>query len=964
MRTWEIFTYGNGEFLALIFNGIVALMGDGAFESLIRLAGVVGLLYVIFRAAFLSAGKADWGWFFLYITLYGALFVPKVNVTIVDRIIPNNTRTIANVPIGLGVLAATLNQVGDWMTRAAESVYTLPNDLQYQTNGAVFGAELLSAAGRWEITNPDFLENMQEFLRQCVFYDLLLRNYTWRELTEAPDTWVFIRNTTSRFRYFRFSCYTPPFHTPNELNANCGNSDHTVLYLQCRDGARTTLTNAWTFEVDRASKIFGRRIFTDEQNQALASARLLATLPVSYDYLADVTKSASDIMRANMLANTLRRSLSNAAANVDAAGAVQDMAVAQAEVQQRSTYETLGVLMGKYLPLMRNIYEGLLYGIFPFIFLLILLPMGMRIASGYVKHLVWLQFWPPLYAILNLLMTLDQQSKSLAASKLEIGTNVLSLATHSGLAQVATDTAILAGFMTTSVPLIAYGLVTGGQMALTQLASQIGSVAQAAAARSAATTTSGNLQLGTYSVENTGMFQNTTSPTTHAGGFTKFDPTTGATHTGALGTDRIASSAMVSRVGWNIDVSRSHQIAHETQYAQLEQAQQKYAVGYVESTAAALGEGLDYASRTGFGRNYGTTWSDADRAEISKLWQAREAISERLQESEQFSKEEADQIALEAMASIKGGIGKGIVGASGEISINGRHISTDTWREALEIAKDVTSSEEIQKGLSALEQVVRQDAASTTFEAGKQLTEQVRSHLEEAERYQSQIEATRTRMKQFNEAWSIAERMDTAARAELADQFLHAARQTGLHVETERLVDPLYNAASAQAAALWYGLVKGGADPVEAAEGALLSTFRKDGPAYGELFSKLVADKVTGGGEAVDEGFRHYTEGVGTKGDVLRAAEQNENEGPGSMANANALNKQDAELGRLPGGAEGDSRNLKEKVDTGIENQNLDIEKEAAKSREEADKTASKVPQGIGEGRANTGWLPGWLSGD
>ncbi len=955
MQTWEIFTYGNGEFLSIIFNGVVAVMGDGAFGSLIRLAGVAGILFIIFRAAFLSAGKADWGWFFLYITLYGALFVPKVNVTIVDRIVPDNTRTIANVPIGLGATASILNQIGDWLTRAAETVYTPPPTLQYKYNGVVFGARLLEAAGQWEITNPDFLENIQEFTRQCVFYDLLLRHYTWRELSEAEDAWNYIKTHTSQLRTFKFRCYTPPFKNPSDLDPACI-SDQTILYPECRNGAGGVLEKAWDFEIQRASKIFGSRLRPQMSNQLLASQALLTDLPVGYDYLANVTKSGADIMRANMFANAMRRSLTNAAANADATAAVQDMATTQAEMQQRSTYQILGSLMGKYLPLIRNIYEGLLYGIFPIVFLLMLLPMGMRIAGGYLKHLVWLQLWPPLYAILNLLMTLDQQSRSIAASKLEIGTNVLSLATHSGLAQVATDTAILAGYMTASVPLIAYGLVSGGQMALTQLAAQIGAVAQASAGRASSTATAGNLQLGTYSVENTGMFQNTTSPTTNAGGFTVFDMTTGATHRGAMGSPHMASTAMTSSVGWNIDVSRSHQIAHDTQYTQLEQAQQKYAVGYVESTAAALDEGLDYASRTGFGRNYGTTWSDADRAEISKLWQAREAISERLQETRGFSKEEADQIALVAMASLEGEIGKGI-NASGEISIEGRHISKDTWREALEIANDVTSSEEIQKGLSSLEQVARQDAASTTFEAGKQLTEQVRSHLEEAERYQSQIEATRTRMKQFNEAWSIAERMDTAARAELADQFLHAARQTGLHVETERLVNPLYNAASAQAAALWYGLVKSGADPVEAAEGALQSAFRKDGPAYGELFSKLVADKVTGGGEAVDEGFRHYTEGVGTKGDVLRAAEQNENEGPGSMANANALNKQDAELGRLPGGAEGDSRNLKEKVDTGIENQNLDIEGNAAKSREVADGTTSNVQQGMGEGHANTGWL-------
>jgi hypothetical protein len=122
MPIWEIYTYGNGEFLAMIFNGIVALLGDSNFTTLMRLAGIFGLMWVSLKSA-LFRGPVEWTYLIWFVLIYGVLFVPKVDVLIVDRLENNQPRVGANVPWGLGTFAGATARIGDWFTRKSWVAY-------------------------------------------------------------------------------------------------------------------------------------------------------------------------------------------------------------------------------------------------------------------------------------------------------------------------------------------------------------------------------------------------------------------------------------------------------------------------------------------------------------------------------------------------------------------------------------------------------------------------------------------------------------------------------------------------------------------------------------------------------------------------------------------------------------------------------------------------------------------------
>ncbi|MCZ0212059.1 conjugal transfer protein TraG N-terminal domain-containing protein, partial [Streptomyces sp. UMAF16] len=71
---------------------------------------------------------------------------------------------------------------------------------------------------------------------------------------------------------------------------------------------------------------------------------------------------------------------------------------ARAEAERRTTYEVMGQLAQKYLPIIQNILQAGIYAVFPLAFILMLMPGGHRAVLAYAKVLVWISLWPFLFA--------------------------------------------------------------------------------------------------------------------------------------------------------------------------------------------------------------------------------------------------------------------------------------------------------------------------------------------------------------------------------------------------------------------------------------------------------------------------------------------------------------------------------------------------------------------------------------
>ena len=189
----EVFTIGGGEYVVNVLNAVAAWCGGGGYRSLLQVVMVMGLAYSLAVVAFNLDWRAWLNWFIQSTAIYMMLMVPTVSVKVTDRIDPGLAPAVVdNVPLGLGVMASFTSQIGDWMTRQAETVFVMPNAVALSNNGMIYGARLMEKARTFQITDSVFRANLDEQLKQCTFYDVLLGFKSMDDLTHSTNVWAAI----------------------------------------------------------------------------------------------------------------------------------------------------------------------------------------------------------------------------------------------------------------------------------------------------------------------------------------------------------------------------------------------------------------------------------------------------------------------------------------------------------------------------------------------------------------------------------------------------------------------------------------------------------------------------------------------------------------------------------------------------------------------------------------------------
>ncbi len=489
---YELFTLGGGTYLVDLLNAVAAITSGGAYVTLAQLAGVGGLGWVLFRTAFGSSWKDNAKWMLLFVTVWGALIVPKATVRVVDRLDPALApAVVANVPIGLALFASLTSQVGDGLTRLTEQAFTLPDDLAYQRHGLIFGARLAAATTRLQITDTVFARNIRNYARQCVFHALLLGHISADDLRESTDIWGLVTAGgtpsagASPARMFEFAT--------RQAAVGTGATPIAREIVTCQAGAGR-LNAQWNAEIARAGTVFGRRIFPGSRTEALARAELLAALPAAHDFLIGASRSAGEIMRQQMVLNAVHDAGEQWAAEAGNAAALSAYTEARAEAQTVSAYRAIGRQAETWVPLLRIVFECLYIGAFPMAVLLMLTPAGTAIFRSYVTGLIWLQSWGPLYAVLHRISMGEAAERMSAAASMPGGDIGISLVAQAGIRAVGSDVAVMSGYLSMSVPFLAAALAYGLSKA-TVLATSVLAVGQDAASSAAHESTTGNLSL-------------------------------------------------------------------------------------------------------------------------------------------------------------------------------------------------------------------------------------------------------------------------------------------------------------------------------------------------------------------------------------------------------------------------------------------------------------------------------------
>jgi conjugal transfer mating pair stabilization protein TraG len=483
----EVFTIGGGDYLVAVFRAVAAWTGNGGYKGLLQVVMVMGLGLSALTLAFGQDWRAWINWFLGATLMYTCLMVPRLDVHVTDRINPSLApANVSNAPLGLALMASFTSQIGDYLTGSAEVVFALPPQLGYSKNGVVYGARLFDATRGLRISDPEFAANLDEHFRQCVFYDVLLGRVSMQTLANSPDIWATIA-PGSQSRAQRF------------LTRDAASGKVTTSIVTCRE-AYTALNGQWTGLITTMTTAFGRQLYPN-QTAALAKAKLLADLPVAYQYLTGVSANAAQIFKQTLTINAMSQAMHGFAGSSGTAS-VDVYASTRADIQTERTYGSIAGNAMKWVPLLNIVLTVLFYALFPVLFPLFLLPRtGPAALKGYVTGFFYLAAWGPLFVILHMMLMV----KGAADMSAVAAGNGLTLATFTGMTDVNADIGLLAGYLIASVPFLAGG-VARGALAISSQATSYLNPSQNAAEEAAREASTGNVSLGNTSLDNSTVF--------------------------------------------------------------------------------------------------------------------------------------------------------------------------------------------------------------------------------------------------------------------------------------------------------------------------------------------------------------------------------------------------------------------------------------------------------------------------
>lgn len=734
----EVFTYGNGVMLIALFQAVAALTSTPDYMELIRIIFMVSTLVVMIEIVWTGRFKAT-ARLFTIILLMNAAILTTADVNVTDQVNPANSGLVADVPAGLAAPLALSTAIGNWATGAFETIFSMPNDLRYKSNGLLFASRMVENSTQFEITDARMSKNMSEFAQGCIYYGAMASWFSLDTVMESANIWAAL----------------PATSFGNAIFVNYDDGGATNLW-GCKD-VRTFLEADWANAIDDMASVYGQRIFPQDI-ETVAKAKLLSVVPQAYTYMANISSTAASIVQQNAMMNTMKRSFTNLANDAGAIGAAQDYALAQAEAQQRTTYATLGAMAGRMMSLFSNVLETLIYGIFPiaFVFTLVALMQGKAILT-YIKLLFWLQLWPPMFAILNFALSVyAAEATTAAAMQAGGGTAVLNMLTYTGIRAINSDMSAMAGYLSWMIPMFSWAIVSGSGFAAAQLASSLGSVAQSSGSTAATAVSSGNLSLGNLSAGNfsygnsqlknhsgfnSSLFQSKSSPSMDHGRGSFVDPSTGTTFTNSAGGIQTMSTQQNSTpITANLASSLKSTVG--TSLNNAISAARTSTSAFMSSTGAAYNAMSNLRQSSGSGSNSSTGWDQKKSAQFGQDYSKMTSAAEKFGKDNGLSTDEAVAILASAGLTSSAGfsaLGNGItIGGDGKLQYNGKSISSETWKAGQDYAIQSNFGEKYAAATASAETL----SASNTQSSNKTLANDVSASTSSQQSSSNQLQAS------------------------------------------------------------------------------------------------------------------------------------------------------------------------------------------------------------------------------
>ncbi|MGE3556320.1 MAG: conjugal transfer protein TraG N-terminal domain-containing protein [Candidatus Obscuribacterales bacterium] len=742
-----IVTYGGGEVLEKVFNAIAMLMNGHSgdfFRPILLITATIGGIWALGKAFFSGSVSSLISRYFLPVLMvFGLLCVPTTSVHIEDVLNrEQKPHKVDHVPLFVANFAKIVSSVGYHITAGLEKVMHVPDDLQYSKTGMLFGADTALEADKITLTNGDLERNLERFAKQCVLYDIALGRYSIDDLKKTTDLWGFLEANTSNVRMIP---YAQPAGTKQGRGVSTSPS---AEYLSCQAALKEM-----------------RPLF-DKEKEYYAKQEITKNLPLTFQAITGVAQSREKLIGQQLMMEALSGSYSG-----------DSLATSRASNQQRSTYLILGSLASKSLVAMRVIFEALIYASVIFVIPLALLPGGLRFLGTWMSLALWIQLWPPFYAILNYVMQIYAHGQIAAIFPGGPGEQGLSFFTRHGLRELNSDLFALAGYLAVSIPFLSYALLKGGISSFIHLAGSMMTPAHSAAGTAAAEQASGNYSYGNVSYGQT-QYGNTTAhqaslaPAISSGFFSDNRGTSSLLYGSQENILKQSNSELRTSLFGDASSNQSAQEVHQRAYSLAQQDQKSHS----DSLSSYARDFVDYARHVSQSDNFATSLSSREGYDVQHSARELETMAANWGDQYGLSRRESLEVlgALGASGNVGGRLLSFVsfgAGIEGKLSTS----RGDSRDNILSSAFSVSQSEDFQSHYQKVIGSTKSEALSHLNDEGGRFAYSVSQALDRVDSTQRSTQASQSVLDQVSSALHSSSSTSHQVRDSLNQDFINWA---------------------------------------------------------------------------------------------------------------------------------------------------------------------------------------------
>lgn len=806
----EYFTFpGNGEVVQAVFNGVAMISGSTMMGGAMQAAALFGFLVALSVAVFKLDLRESFTYLFVVAFIWMGMIVPKTTVLITESAgygYTGRQYAVGNVPIGLAYMGHFVSSFGQSITRKAEQVNHLPDDLNYSRTGMLFGARLLENIREARIPDAQLTQDWALFMNQCSFFDMNLYHfYNVQDLAHSTDILATLGRTNKVL-----------FTNVSQVTSSGGNKlqyNGKSTTMTCNEAARELQSRTQFYSRNYLPAYVADRVFAGLGANASGVNRVNALVTLgnnSFQYLLDNarTDTLKNIEQSAMVEVIRQAGIINGQRNRNSAAVQQAFAQVQARNQYIAAQKTGSAMASWNLPLIRSAAEAIMIGLFPFVMILALLGgiMAFRMLGFYVMGMMWIQLWAPVASIINLIMTMN--TKRLLS--LEAINGAITPGSSDTLLMAAADAQAAAGSAMWLIPVIAGALTMGGRSLMN------GMMGMGSSAKSTGEAAGSQVGAGNYSAGN--MSYNNSNANKHSLNPVYTDPQM-MTAQSAAGTSWRNMATGENRYQARADsfgnISSTSTVSMSDVYTQAADrsitAAKQYAASSVEQTTVGNTQTLAFGLQTvgQEGVNYAVTngMSSSTAKAIDQVWQSATDIAARNGMGNDV--QTVSSIALDLGARLSGGMTAGSMGAgpkasatvSGGVKAEGRGTSSNKLSHDISETAKALKSQGVSITRSMLENIGKSNAYTQAQTDSSSLASQAQASYSKAHQASMSEQQSYVEARNFRQAASHAAQSGATVSIDNARAIREYADKNGLSYG-EVYNNPSHVAAAAMNAAV------------------------------------------------------------------------------------------------------------------------------------------------------------------